>query len=95
MSNVSKPPEGGQVTDPSSANPTLRWNDPVQLRRWISLLRNQALDGFAAGKDAARRPSKRMFSRHEVKRRIKEAESAVIALLDDAERSLSKDEGSA
>jgi len=47
-------------------------------------VRDALIDAVAAGEDAARRPSERMFSRAEVRRRIAEAEHAALVMLDAA-----------
>jgi len=51
---------------------------------WIQALRDALSDVAAAGEDAARRPSERMFSRAEVLRRIAESEHAALVMLDAA-----------
>ena len=60
-----------------------------EVRAWLHDLREQVLDATAAGEDATRRPKKRVFSRAEARRRIREAEKNLLALLEAAERGLS------
>ncbi len=59
-------------------------SDPAERRTWIELIRSEVLDLVALGEDATRRPSERMFSRHEVRRRLTEIERAILAKLDAA-----------
>jgi len=54
------------------------------VRAWLEAIRDALIDAAAAGEDAARRPSERMFSRAEVRRRIAEAEQAALLMLDAA-----------
>jgi len=56
--------------------------DPAEVRAFLGAVRDQALDAIAAGKDATEAPKKRMFSRHEARRRILEAERAILALIE-------------
>lgn len=90
MSDVQRPADGGQPPDPSAPLP-IRWDDPSQRRRWLSGLRDRALDGLVAGEDATRRVKKRFFSRHEARRRLREAKAALLAQLAAAERDPSVD----
>ena len=63
--------------------------DPAQARAWLTLLRNTVRDGTAAGEDATRRPRKRMFSRFEARRRIRESLQSTLTMIEVAERVLS------
>jgi hypothetical protein len=95
MNQVQRPADGGQV-DASIRNTTsLRWSDPVEARRWLYALREQTLDAIATGEDATRAPRRRMFSRHEARRRIRAAEEAITRLFDAAERGLGSGEDAA
>jgi hypothetical protein len=58
--------------------------DSAEVRALLEAVRDQALDAIAAGKDATREPKKRMFSRHEARRLILEAEAAILALIEPA-----------
>jgi hypothetical protein len=93
MTTLFKAPEGGQGTAPSSALEArpLRWDDPLVMRQWLTLLRAQALDAIAAGEDATRTPRKRFFSRHEARRRLRKTEESLLALLQAAEQALPVD----
>ncbi len=86
MPEVHETPQEGQGMDPSADRPALNWQDPEEVERWFEALRDAILDGLAAGQDATRRLKKRLFSRHEARRRIDEAEQNVLALLDAAKR---------
>jgi hypothetical protein len=44
-------------------------------------VRGQALDAIAAGKDATLEREKRMFSRHEARRAVLDAEGAILVLI--------------
>lgn len=70
--------------------PELSWNEPAAVRQWLSILRDQVLDGLAIGEDATRRARRRLFSRHEARRRVRAAEREVMALLGMAERGLAR-----
>lgn len=59
-------------------------HDPATVRAWVELLRTLVLDGFAAGEDAARPPSKRVLSPAEARRRMRAAEREIVGLLDGA-----------
>jgi hypothetical protein len=58
--------------------------DPAEVRAFLGAVRDQALDAIGAGKDATREPKKRMFSRHEARRRILEAEAVILELIEPA-----------
>lgn len=62
--------------------------DPGERRAWLELLRGEVLDLVAVGEDAAKPARERMFSRHEVLRRIAELERVLLARLDAAEATL-------
>ncbi len=83
MPNVPDAPEGRQGSDLPAP---LDLRDPAQLHDWLAALRTAVLDAEAAGEDATRRPKKRMFSRFEARRRLREATQNVIEMLDAAER---------
>ena len=94
MTTLSKATEGGQGTAPSSTSEArpLRWDDPIVMRQWLTLLRAQALDAIAAGEDATRTPRKRFFSRFEARRQLHKAEESLLALLQAAEQALPADQ---
>jgi hypothetical protein len=58
--------------------------DTAEVRSFLEAFRDHALDAIAAGKDATPEAKKRMFSRHEARRRILEAEGAILALIEPA-----------
>ena len=62
--------------------------DPGERRAWLELLRSEVLDLVAVGEDAARPVRERMFSRHEIGRRIAEFERVILARIDAAEATL-------
>lgn len=64
------------------------FTNPEEVRAFLGALRDLALDAIAAGEDATRLPRRRMFSRYEARRRIREAETALLALVEGAEREL-------
>lgn len=66
----------------------LAFDDAPAVRAWLSFLREHILDAIAAGEDAARSPRERMFSRHEVRRRLASEERALSGLVDAGERAL-------
>ncbi len=81
---------GTPTGDQDGASPSIvDLRDPAQARAWLTLLRDAVRDGSAAGEDATRRPSKRMFSRFEARRRIREASQSTLAMIAAAERALS------
>ena len=67
---------------------SLRFDDGEQMREWVKALRDAIDDGIAAGDDATRRFSKRVLSRAEARRKLREAESSIEGLLSLAERAL-------
>ena len=88
MSTVPERPRGANVplSSPERRRPLRppKWDDPAEVRAWLEVVRDALIDAAAAGEDAARRPSERMFSRAEVCRRIAEAEHAALVMLDAA-----------
>ncbi len=62
--------------------------DPAERRTWLELLRGEVLDLVAIGEDAAKPYQARMFSRHEIGRRIAELERVILARLDAAGETL-------
>ena len=84
MARVSERPTGANVTDPSSAPRALRWSDSNDIRTWIDAARTCAADLTAAAREAMRRPSKRVLSRSEIRRRVRRASGELAALLDAA-----------
>ena len=58
--------------------------DRAEVRAFLKTVREHALDAIAAGKDATLKPKERIFSRHEARRRILEAERALLALIEPA-----------
>ena len=88
MSHVPERPVGAKPIDPPAALPPIAFSDPDAVRAWLSFLREHVLDAIALGEDAARRPSKRMFSRHEVRRRRASEERILLGLVDAGERGL-------
>ena len=86
MSTVPERPRGANVplSSPDRRRPLRppRWDDPSEVLAWLQALRDALIDAVAAGEDAARRPSERMFSRAEVRRRIAEAEQAALVMID-------------
>ncbi|MFO0756640.1 MAG: hypothetical protein U0359_09125 [Byssovorax sp.] len=93
MSNVTERPSGAKRPYPSSdpSYPPIDFSDAAAVRAWLSFLREHALDAIALGEDAARRPSERMFSRHELRRRLASEERVLLALIDAGERGLARD----
>ncbi len=63
-------------------------SDPGERRAWLELLRSEVLDLVAIGEDAAKPMRERMFSRHEIARRIAELERVILARVDAAEATL-------
>jgi hypothetical protein len=90
MSRVSERPSGAKSVDPSidPPLPPLAFDDASGVRAWLSFLREHILDAIAAGEDAARPPSQRMFSRHEVRRRLANEERVLLGLVEAGERGL-------
>ncbi len=83
----SRPPTGPtSPTDPS--HPPIDFGDPAAIRTWLTFLREHSLDAIALGEDAMKRPSERVFSRHEAGRRLADEERVLLALLDAGERGL-------
>src|SRR4051812_12410679 len=95
MNQVQRPAAGGQVDASIRKATSLRWSDPVEARRWLFALREQMLDAIATGEDATRAPRRRIFSRHEARRRIRVAERALTRLFEAAERGLGSGEDAA
>ncbi len=68
---------------------SLRLDDGEQMRQWLKALRDATNDTIAAGDDATRPFSKRVLSRAEARRKLREAESRIDELLTLAESALS------
>ncbi|MFT3775110.1 MAG: hypothetical protein QM820_57925 [Minicystis sp.] len=85
MPTLPDAPSGRQPDLPAAA---IDLCDPAQAAVWLAALHEKLLDCAAAGEDATRRPKKRMFSRFEARRRIREAESGLLDLLEAARRGL-------
>ena len=64
------------------------FTNPEEVRAFLAAVRDLALDAIAAGEDATRLPRRRLFSRYEARRRIREAETALLALVAGAEGGL-------
>lgn len=90
MKPVSERPSGAKLADPSTDPPLppIDFGDPAAVRAWLTFLRTHTLDVIAIGEDTTKRPSARMFSRHEAGRRLVEEERVLLALIDAGERSL-------
>jgi hypothetical protein len=87
-------PEDGDTMDavterPPAPDDATCLDDTQEVRRWITLLREQVDQGFGAAEDATRPVRERVFSRHEARRRIEHAEKLIRNLLDAAEARLS------
>jgi hypothetical protein len=95
MNQVQRPADGGQVDESVRKMPPLRWSDSVEARHWLHALREQTLDALATGDDATRAPRRRLFSRHEARRRLRTAEQAITRLLAAAECGLRSGEDAA
>jgi hypothetical protein len=95
MNQVQRPADGGQVDASVRKATSLRWSDPVEARQWLFALREQTLDAIATGEDSTRAPRRRLFSRHEARRRIHAAEAAIGRLFAAAERGLGSGEDAA
>jgi hypothetical protein len=91
MSHVSERPSGAKAEEPSIEPPLppLVFDDAPAVRAWLSFLREHILDALAVGEDAARAPRERVFSRHEVRRRLASEERVLLGLVDAGERGLS------
>ena len=68
---------------------SLRLADDEQTRQWLAALREATNDTIAAGDDATRPLSKRVLSRAEAQRKLREAGNSIDALLTCAESALS------
>jgi hypothetical protein len=66
----------------------LRFDDVEQMREWLKALREATDDAIGAGEDATRRFSKRVLSRAEVRRKLREAEDSIESLIAYAEAAL-------
>ena len=79
-----------EKTPKSNRVPTarLRFDDREQVRPWLKALRDATNDAIAAGDDATRPFSKRVLSRAEARRKLREAESSLDELLTLAEGAL-------
>ena len=67
---------------------SLRLTDDAQTREWLKALRDATNDTLAAGDDATRPLSKRVLSRAEAQRKLREAGDSIDALLTCAESAL-------
>jgi len=67
---------------------TLNFNDPERAREWLTALREATDDALAAGDDATRRVRRRVLSRAEARRKLREAETKIEGLLTLAESAL-------
>lgn len=76
-------PKSGRVPVTS-----LTWSDPERVRLWLKALREAIDDGFAAGEDATRRFRRRVLSRAEARRQLRQAEKSIDKLFELAERAL-------
>ncbi len=66
----------------------MRWDDPERVGTWLKALREQIDDAVAAGEDATRRCRKRVLSRAEARRKLREANTRLDELLTMAENAL-------
>lgn len=56
------------------------FGNPEEVRAFLGAVRDLALDAVAAGEDATRLPRRRLFSRYEARRRIREAPGRSIGV---------------
>jgi hypothetical protein len=78
-------------TGPTSGRfPTsrVRWEDPERVGVWLKALREQIDNAVAAGEDATRRCRKRVLSRAEARRKLRDANTRLDELLAMAESAL-------
>ena len=64
--------------------PALDWGDPAAVQHWIDAVRLRADDAIGAGRDATARKRRRVLSRAEARRKIRDADSALAALFSQA-----------
>ena len=64
--------------------PALDWGDPAAVQRWLDAVRIAQDDAIAAGLDATRRKRRRVLSRAEAKRKIRDAAGVLAALFTQA-----------
>ena len=76
-------PKSGQIQ-----TERLRFDDREHMREWLKALRDATDDAIAAGQDATRRFRKRVLSRAEARRKLRDAESSIESLLALAESAL-------
>jgi hypothetical protein len=68
--------------------PRLAWSDAATCAAWLAGVRSEIEDLHALADDATRMPRRRMFSRHEARRRIAEAKAGLDGALAYAARGL-------
>ena len=81
----SEPP--GSSPSPCSSRP-VRWNDPEDVRSWLSSARTHVADLAAIAREGARRGKHRVLSRSERRRQARAAVHALRALFDAADAGL-------
>jgi hypothetical protein len=81
---------GNDKGPPSGRFPASRvhWNDPERVDAWLKALREQIDNALAAGEDATRRLRRRVLSRAEARRKLRDANKSLDDLLAMAERGL-------
>jgi hypothetical protein len=64
------------------------WDDPEEIRRWLSVFEEQTNELHAAARDRVRKKRKRVLSRHEAGRKVRAAWRALTQLLEAAKAGL-------
>ena len=83
------PPPGANSTRPNSLPPTsFDWANPTLVRAWLTAIRDTGDDLAALSREGTRRVRRRFLSRHERRRRTREAEASLRSLVTAAEAAL-------
>ena len=90
MVTVPQRPTGANATDPSFTTPprAVRFEDPADARAWLDAVRTDVEELRDLAHEATDRPSARILSRHELRRRVMQSSVTLTRLLDAAAHGL-------
>ena len=81
-------PAAREPTEPQGSTPSSLFDTASGVQTWRAVTQDALLDLTAAAREARRRPRKRVLSRAEIRRQIRDSYSGVASFVDVAARSL-------
>jgi uncharacterized protein YgfB (UPF0149 family) len=89
------PTSAGASLEPTGSTPStfslaFDFKDPANAADWLRRVHDHANDLIALAREGARRPTRRVLARAEIRRQTREAGRNVLALLAEAEAGLTR-----